>query len=206
DRAWWGRGEPVTAGRAGLSRRAWKWVKRNPAVAGVSAAVLWALVAGSVTSAVYATRADRRAKEAAEKEREARNREEVLMDVLCLTKYQQARAVRLAGRPGWRSQALTLLEGAAELRTRPRDAANPDDKTVELPAAADLRGEAVMALIAHDIPPVRGLPLGPGSLIAFSPDGRFCLRTGIVTGRPRDVGLPVIDLATRPDVPRLQIT
>src|SRR5262249_8152602 len=111
--AGWGGGEPVAARRAGWGRRAWKWVRRNPAVAGLSAAVLLALVAGSITSAVYATRAHHRAKEAAENEQAARrqeqvvqNREEALKDILCQTNYQQARAVRLAARPGWRSSAL----------------------------------------------------------------------------------------------------
>ncbi|HJZ92392.1 MAG TPA: hypothetical protein VKE40_16060, partial [Gemmataceae bacterium] len=177
DLAHWLRGEPVIARRAGTARRMWKWVKRNPVVTALGTAVVLALVAGSVTSAVYATRANRRAKEAAEnelaarhQERIVRNREEVLMDVLCLTKYQQASAVRLAGRPGWRGQALTLLESAAELRTRPRDAANPDDQTVELPDLADIRGEAVMALMRPDVTLVHELP-GVGDSPKLSMDG-----------------------------------
>ena len=209
----WLRGEPVTARRAGAARRAWKWVKRNPAVAGLSAAMILALVAGSITSVAYATRAGRRAKEAAENEQTARqqeqivrNREEALKDVVCASNYQQARAVRLAARPGWRTSALDLLKKSADLRTRPRDATGPSDKTADLPDVADLRGEAIMALIAHDIRPVRELPFGVTSLVEFSPDGRFLLRTGVVTGRPRDVEVRVIDLATGVDVHRMEIT
>ncbi|HJZ92393.1 MAG TPA: WD40 repeat domain-containing serine/threonine-protein kinase, partial [Gemmataceae bacterium] len=209
DLAAWGRGEPVSARRAGAGRRAWKWVKRNPAVAGLSAAVILVLAAGSIISAVYAARAGRRAKEAAENEQAARqqeqivrNREEVLKDVLCLRNYQQARAVRLAGRPGWRMSALDLLKNAAELRTRPRDTVIPDERTMVLPPLADLRGEAVMALIAHDARPVREVLFGLRDNPHFSPDGTEVLRTTYDdAGEP--IELRVIDLTTGREVHHL---
>jgi WD40 repeat protein/tRNA A-37 threonylcarbamoyl transferase component Bud32 len=209
DLAAWRRGEAVTARRAGPGRRAWKWVRRNPTVAGLSAAVALALLAGSITSAVYAARADRRAKEAAaneqaarEQEQTVRNREEVLKDVLCLTNYQQARAVRLAGQPGWRSWALDLLKNAAELRRRPRDTANPDDQTVDLPDPADLRGEAIMALIAHDAQMVREIPLNIGSFPHYSPDGTRLLHVQMGITGPSE--LRITDLTTGREVHRLQ--
>ena len=44
----------IPSSHPGWTRRARKWVRRNPAVAGLSVAVILALVAGSVVSAVYA--------------------------------------------------------------------------------------------------------------------------------------------------------
>src|SRR5262249_40267918 len=130
-----------------------------------------------------------------------RNREEVLKDVLCLTNYQQARAVRLAGRPGWRAWALELLKNSAELRTRLRDAANPDDKTVEIPDASDLRSEAGRALIGYDVRQVREIPLNPTSLSIHSPEGGQVLRD---EWDYVDQTLRVIDLTTGRDLHRVQ--
>jgi eukaryotic-like serine/threonine-protein kinase len=199
----WLRGEPVTARRAGPGRRAWKWVRRNPAVAGLAASIILALVAGTTVSAVYAVKADRRAREAADNEREAQRqakiveyREEVLRDVLCVTNYQQGRALRLAGRPGWRSWALSLLKNAAEERVRPRKPDNPDDAAVELPDLADLRGEAVMALVGYDARQVREVPLSLATLPHLSPDGRY-VAVASMAATPDGAGeVRVTDLTT----------
>jgi len=67
----WLRGEPVTARRAGWTRRARKWVRRNPAVAALTAIIVLVLIVGSTLSAILAVRAEKRAKEAAQSEREA---------------------------------------------------------------------------------------------------------------------------------------
>ena len=175
----WLRGEPVTARRAGARRRAIKWVKRNPAVFGLAAGIVLALTAGSVVSAVYAVKANRRAQEAADNESEARtqaatvkDREEVLRDVLDVALYQQARAVRLAGRPGWRERTLALLQSAAEMHARPR---GPDDHRVVLPDLADLRGEAVMALSRPDVVKVREVTTGLAGVPVLATDASRAL-------------------------------
>jgi WD40 repeat protein len=202
------RGEPVTARRIGHGRRTLKWMRRNPAVAGLTAAVFAALVAGAVVSAVYAVRADDRAADAARNERQAREqeaivrqREAALRDTLCRSNYEQARALRLAGRPGWRAAALDLIAAAAELRSRPRD---PNDPTppADLPAVADLRSEAVMALAAHDARQVREIPLSMASLTHFSPNGRYLVVTTLVPGSVEFGPIRVIDLTTGREVHR----
>ncbi|HKB02789.1 MAG TPA: serine/threonine-protein kinase, partial [Gemmataceae bacterium] len=204
DLARWLRNEPVTARRAGPGRRAWKWMRRNPAVTVLALNIVLALLAGASISAVYAVKADKRAKEAATNEQAARRqeqivryREEALKDVLCRTHYQQARAVRLAAQPGWRGQALDLLKHSADLRTRPRDGANLDDKTVELPDPGDLRSEAVMALIAHDARPVREIHFSAiAQVTQFSPGGRFLLQAGYGAGPNLGTNQQVTDLTT----------
>jgi eukaryotic-like serine/threonine-protein kinase len=72
------RGEPVRARPAGRLERAAKWVRRNPAVAALLAAVALALAAGAAVSAYYAAEMaaarDREARRA-DTEREAREAE-----------------------------------------------------------------------------------------------------------------------------------
>lgn len=200
DLAAWLRGEPVTARRAGWTRRMKKWVRRNPAVAGLSTAVVIALIAGSIVSAVYAVRAHQRAEEAARNERDARTQEatakdhqEVLLDTLCVSKFERARAERLAGRPGWREGGLAHLQGAAELRLRDR---NPDDKRVELPSLSDIRSEFVSALVAEDARETRQIELNFTTPVTFSTDGRHVVQMSVVPGLTTDAKLRVIDLQT----------
>jgi WD40 repeat protein len=62
----WLNGEPVSARPVGRADRVWRWARRNPAVAGLLAAVVLALVAGTALSSYFAVQATRRAREAGE--------------------------------------------------------------------------------------------------------------------------------------------
>jgi hypothetical protein len=71
---------PIKARRLGLVQRFWRWARRNPWVAGLGAAVLGLLIAGSIVSVVAAIRinaardeADRNAKKAADEAEENRS-------------------------------------------------------------------------------------------------------------------------------------
>ncbi len=52
-------GEPVVARRVGGLERAWRWCRRNPALATLAGAVAAALVCGTIVSAYFAVRAHR---------------------------------------------------------------------------------------------------------------------------------------------------
>jgi hypothetical protein len=64
-------GEPITARPVGRTERAWRWCRRNPAVASLATAVLLVFAAGTVASSALAALADRRAGEAAKAEGKA---------------------------------------------------------------------------------------------------------------------------------------
>jgi len=54
-------GRPIQARRVSGSERAWRWCKRNPCLAGLSAALLLALFFGTIVSSILAARASRQA-------------------------------------------------------------------------------------------------------------------------------------------------
>jgi hypothetical protein len=64
-------GEPIMARPTGRIERAAKWVRRNPAVAALTAAVVLALVAGAVASTLFALDARRQAKVADQRAEDA---------------------------------------------------------------------------------------------------------------------------------------
>src|SRR5262249_14132431 len=70
-------GEPVQARPVGRGVRAAKWVRRNPAVAGLLAAVVLVLLAGTVVSTFFAFAAAAQAKQARIHEAEARKNAEI---------------------------------------------------------------------------------------------------------------------------------
>ncbi|HUR55251.1 MAG TPA: protein kinase, partial [Gemmataceae bacterium] len=68
-------GEPVKARRIGPLGTAWRWSKRNPAVASLLAAVLLVFAAGAGASTYYATQAEQREAEAKRNELRAIDKE-----------------------------------------------------------------------------------------------------------------------------------
>jgi hypothetical protein len=64
----WLDGRPIQARPAGQAERLWRWCRRNPLVAGLSAAVVLSLVVGTVVSTIFAFRAESQAERARESE------------------------------------------------------------------------------------------------------------------------------------------
>src|SRR5262249_11158898 len=166
-------------------RRAEKWIRRNPVLAGLAAACAALFLFGIGATVAYLvrtsllfeqvlaneSRAKKSEKDALEKGRQAIEGQQAALDGACRGDFERAAALRLAGRPGWRPLALAGLKRAADHLRRPRLAGTEKD----LPSATDLRGEAVMALLGRDVYLVREIPTPLSDMIQVSPDGRRLL-------------------------------
>jgi len=108
----WLRGEPITARPLGAAERLWRWTRRRPLVAALSAAVTGLVLVVAVGGPVVALRLA----EARQQEQDARrNAQDKLFDSL----LAQARASRLTLEPGRRETGLAAVRAAARLRVTP---------------------------------------------------------------------------------------
>jgi WD40 repeat protein len=123
----WLEGRSITARPARPPERLWRSARRNPALAGLSIALLAALIAVAVGSTIAARRLRVSNQRALAAEHQAR--EELRSAALA-----QARATRLTGRMGQRFDTLAALKKAAAVRP-----------------GADLRTEAFAALMLPDL-------------------------------------------------------
>jgi hypothetical protein len=64
----WLRGEPIAARPVGQAERLWRWCRRNPAVASLSAGMVLALLTGTIVSVAFGLRAEERREQAEEAE------------------------------------------------------------------------------------------------------------------------------------------
>jgi len=100
------RGESILARPVGRAQRLWRWCRRNPVMAGMSAALVLVLLAGTGTSTYYAVR-------------EATQRQEA-EGSLYESLYQQARSGWLSKEPGWREKSLVAIRQAAQIHREDR--------------------------------------------------------------------------------------
>jgi WD40 repeat protein len=89
----WLEGEPIRARRLGPIERVTRWCRRNPAVAGLIAAVALVLVVGALTSTFFALQAESRRTEAVARASEARKAQELAARNAAEAKARAAEAV-----------------------------------------------------------------------------------------------------------------
>jgi serine/threonine protein kinase/WD40 repeat protein len=126
-------------------------------------------------SAAQAKAAEKRAQQAREL---TQQRLEESLDILAMSLYQQARAVRASGQTGRRWEALPLLGRAAKLLDRPRRFANGNATTTgptrisdsgqTPPTKAELRNETLATLFTRDARLALAVAGTPGPMAAVA--------------------------------------
>jgi WD40 repeat protein len=188
----WLRGEPIAARPAGALGRAWRWCRRNPALAAVSAAAAVALVAASVASAVLAATQAKAAARLSEEQRQTLAALDQARAAEGRADQQRRRAEGLALRLAF-DKGLTLCEKddavpgalwlARALELADEDAAVQQDIRRHLGACAAQRPSGFRDENGNlkDSPPLFSLRAflashSPGRFLDLSPDGR----TGLI--------------------------
>jgi WD40 repeat protein/serine/threonine protein kinase len=94
-------GQPVLARPVSQPERLWRWMRRNPTVSGLLAAVVLTLLLGITFSTLYAVEARTKAAEAAENERQANTREEEAKAARQLAEQEKRETERQLNRADW---------------------------------------------------------------------------------------------------------
>jgi WD40 repeat protein len=142
----WLKGETILARPATPAERFWRWCRRNPKLAGLSAAVLLLVVTVSIDSVVAAIRIARAGAAAKVAERKATEK-------LAAAYLAQARAERRSGRAGQRFASLEAVASAAAIKP-----------------SLELRNEAIGALALPDARMLGTWKAKNNCLIRYSPD------------------------------------
>ena len=163
------RGEPIQARPVGPAGRAWRWCRRNPAVAASVAMVALALIAGTAVSTWFGLRARRHATDADTARREA------------VDKAADEAAARLQATTELDRAEHLLYANQIALAQREWQTGNPPRALELLDASrADLRGwewDYLHRLLHPDAPVLKGHREVVGHM-AFSPDGHLLAAVG----------------------------
>jgi WD40 repeat protein len=163
-------GRPIRSRRLSVAERVWRWSRRNPALATLSAVasiLTTILVIGAAAAAwIYRDQRDELRFEQRRTEANlglARSAEQQRAAELGHSLLQQARAERLSAQPGRRAAALEALTRAARIAREV--GAPPED-------LARLRDEVIAALALDDLRPVwnRPVPEWDDRLAAYAPE------------------------------------
>jgi WD40 repeat protein len=135
----WQRGQPIRARPVGPLGAAWRWCRRRPGMAALSAALIVALAAIAVGASVAALRIRR-----AEREAVAHWRDALI---------EQARALRLSTEMGRRGESLRLIQQASKLGGPPEFRQRARDQLLATLALTDITFSPQAALTGADAAP-----------------------------------------------------
>jgi len=160
---------PVCARRSLLWQRAWRWCRRNPALAALIATVVFFVTVIAVFSMLSASWLRAEANR-------ARRAEQNATEELWQSYYAQAQASRWSGRPGQRFKSLAALKKAAQIA----HALNLGGQQF-----LDLRNEAIASLLLPDVRIAKewhGYPAGSAALTFDASFERYALsdRQGVI--------------------------
>ena len=105
-----------------MAERAWRWRRRQPVLAGLTAAVVAAVLAIICGLSTFAVWEGRRREVADNLTHDALNAKQDAIDRLADSLRDQGRALRLSRQAGQRWASLDILEQAARLRPSPASA------------------------------------------------------------------------------------
>ena len=131
-------GEPITARPVGELEKAWKWVKRNPVVAAMTAAIVLLLVGSSAGIYLKYLDARERKREADELRVAAEKREEEAVSLRRTAEQRKTEADRLR---------LAAEQFSKQARRTLDDVGKDDEKTRHIPGAQVLRRELMQSTL-----------------------------------------------------------
>jgi WD40 repeat protein/serine/threonine protein kinase len=161
-------GQTIRARPVGRSQRLWRWCRRNPVVAGLTAAVAVVLLAGAATSTFFALQANRRAGDAVrEKDRADAKADEATANAREARQRLYISDMRLAQR-AWEEGHLERLTELLDAH-QPRHEQDADLRAFEWHYWQRLARFSLLTLTGHT-EDIAG--------IAFSPDGKLLASAG----------------------------